>query len=237
MFDNYTLRARYYPIVILLFPVIILGIAYSYQFDTIMHLFASVGLVGAFTYLFSQVGRDQGKRKENELWNGWGGPPTTQILRLRDQRIDKYSKMRYHQRLHHLCPVSTVPDVNLEDTDPAVTDEVYKAWTKYLISQTRDQTKYPLLFKENTSYGFRRNLWGVKPFAIILTSVLILGNYFYWAIQTEKWNPMMFPNSVWYASLGLMILLLFWIFIVTKDWVKIPAFAYAERLCESVDAL
>jgi hypothetical protein len=237
MFDNYTLKARFYPVIILIFPIIILGVFYSFQFQTVIHFISSLGLVGALTFLLSQLGRDQGKLKENKLWKSWGAPPTTKILRLKDSHIDRITKTRYHQKLQSLCPVSIMPNLLMEETTPIEADEIYKAWTKYLISKTRDTIKFNLLFKDNISYGFRRNLWGLKTYAVIFNLFLLIGNYFFWTIQTKNYNPQLFPVNFMYVSIILIIIILFWILIVTESWVKIPALSYSERLCEATEVL
>lgn len=237
MFDNYTLKARYYPVIILFFPIIVLGLFYSFQFDSTIHAFASVSAASALTYLFSQLGRDQGKLKEPALWKSWGGSPSIQIFRLRNEHLDKHTKQRYHQRLLSLCPVDVIPDLEMETNNPNSADEVYKAWSKYLISQTRDTKKYALLFKDNISYGFRRNLWGLKPFAVFIILGLVIGNYLFWVFRMDQWIPVEFPLSFMYSTIALLLLLCFWLFIVTKNWVRIPAFSYAERLCESVEII
>jgi hypothetical protein len=171
------------------------------------------------------------------LWRSWGGPPTTQLFRLSDQRIDEHTKKRYHQKMQNLCAVTTMPDASMEANDPAIADSVYSAWTKYLISQTRDTKKFSLLFKENTSYGFRRNLWGLRGFAILFTVAVILFNYIFWSVKLKIYNPLLLPTSFIYSTITLLVILSFWLLIVTKSWVKRVAFSYAERLCESVDNL
>lgn len=237
MFDNYTLKARLYPVIILIFPIIVLGVFYSFQFQTVIHFFSSLGLVGALTFLLSQLGRDQGKLKENKLWKSWGAAPTTQILRLKDKHIDIITKSRYHQKLQSLCPIPLMPNLNMEETTPNEADEIYKAWTKFLISKTRDTKIFHLLFKDNISYGFRRNLWGLKTYAIVFNLFLLISNYLFWAISTKNYKALSFPVNFMYVSFILIIILLFWIFIVTKSWVKIPALSYAERLCEATEVL
>ena len=237
MFDQYSLKARFYPVIILFFPIVIIGVAYSLEFEKLFALLSSLGMAGALTYLFSQLGRDRGKLKEANLWKSWGGAPSTQLLRINDTRIDKHTKLRYHQRLQVLCPVTVIPSLELENTNCDECDEVYKGWTKYLITKTRDTKTYSLLYKDNISYGFRRNLWGLKIFGILLTSLLILGNYFFWVIRNNTFNPLSFSDSFKYSSAVLVQILLFWIFIVNKKWVRIPAFSYAERLCEATEQI
>ena len=35
---------------------------------------------------------------------------------------------------------------------------------------SRDKAKYPLVFEENVNLGFRRNLWAMKPAAVVITA-------------------------------------------------------------------
>jgi hypothetical protein len=237
MFDNYTLKARFYPVIMLFLPLIVLGLFYSFEFQSVLHFFSSVGILSALTFLFSQLGRDQGKKKEPELWKNWGGTPSIQVLRLRDQIIDKHTKLRYHQKLQTLFPVTTLPDQSMETNNPNEADEVYRAWTQFLITKTRDTKQYSLLFKENINYGFRRNLWGLKRIAITLIFLLIIFNYGFWIYKTQLWNPLHFPDVFIYSSGVLVLLLLFWSIIVSRNWVKSVAFSYASRLCEAVETL
>ncbi|WP_192822777.1 hypothetical protein [Rufibacter sp. LB8] len=237
MFDNYTLKARLYPVIILFFPLVVLGIFYSIEFKNILHFLSSVGVVGALTYLFSQLGRDRGKKLEQLLWQSWGGAPSIQLMRFGNQTIDKYTKSRYHSKLLHLCSVPVHPDEVMERNNPSEADEIYKTWTKFLITKTRDESAFPLLFKENTSYGFRRNLWGLKPFGICLVCIVIISNYFFWCYKLDVFNPIKFSNIFFYTAVVLGLILIFWITVVRKDWIKLPAFSYAERLLESVESM
>ena len=237
MFDAYTLKARVYPMILLIFPLILMGIFYSIEMKSFLPLGSSALIGGTFSYLFSQLGRDKGKTKEQLLWKSWGGTPTTQILRLTNDIIDKHSKKRYHKKLHSICPVSIVPNREMEMSSPAKADDIYRTWTKYLISKTRDVKAYDLLFKDNCSYGFRRNVWGLKPTAIFCISILIICNFAYGYYQTTSINPMLYSVNVLYSIIGLLICLLFWIVVISKNWIKIPAFSYAERLCEAIENL
>jgi hypothetical protein len=235
MFDNYTLKARFYPVIILFSPIIVIGIFYSFQFQSIIVLLSSLGILGALTYLFSQLGRDKGYNKQAQLWNSWGGPPTIQILRFRDTRIDQHTKKRYHEKLQAICPVDSIPDKSSEESNPEIVDEVYQTWTKFMISKTRDTKTFPLLLKDNTSYGFRRNLWGLKPVAILICLTVLLGNFLFWLLKTKTSNPLLYPENFLYSSTALIIILCFWTMIVNKNWVKVPAFSYAERLFEILE--
>lgn len=237
MQDKYALKARIYPVIILLLPILILGVSFSLESQSIRYILSSILLLGALTYLMSQLGRDKGKAKESQLWNKWGGPPTSQLLRLKDTRIDEFTKQRYHLKLREKCPTDQIPNLKLEEKNPKRADAIYRAWTKYLISQTRDIKKFDILFKDNISYGFRRNLWGLKNFALIIAILSILCNYIYWSVFTNNFALFSFQKEFYYSSFFLVIIPLFWLFIVTNEWVKTPAFSYAERLLESVELL
>jgi len=235
--DKYNLNARLYPMVLFYMPVLLLAILFSFQFDKYSHLLASVGILGALSYLIKQIGRDAGKTKEKKLWDSWGGAPTTQLLRWRNTTIDVNTKKRYHVQLQAACPVTNDPDPKLEASSPEEADVAYQAWVKFLIAKTRDTKKYPLLFSENINYGFRRNLWGLKRYAIGLLLILMGLTYLYYTIRTKVYSPLNFPLLFIVAEAGLAALICLWVFIVTASWVKIPAFAYAERLLESVESL
>lgn len=237
MFDTYTLKARVYPIVILLFPILMIGLFYSFEFNSFLPLGSSALISGAFSYLFSQLGRDKGKNKEAELWQHWGGMPSVQLLRLSNQAIDKHTKQRYHKKLLSLCPVNATPNEWMEENTLAEADEIYKTWSAYLRSKTRDTKVYSLLFKDNCSYGFRRNMWGLKSIAIQLIILLLAGNFVLGFYKTKSINPLLYGHGVQYCIVGLLLMLSFWLFVVSKKWVRLPAFSYAERLCEATETL
>lgn len=216
---------------ILLLPLIILGIAYSIEMESYLNILSSLGVSAALSYFLAQIGRDSGKRKEKGLWEYWGGAPVEQLFSYQNSVLDLQTKNRYHKKM--ISKVSMESDIDFKSASQNETKSIYQAWTKYLIANTRDTKKYSLLFKELISYGFRRNLWGLRIFSIILILLCIIGNY----IITRSLNPIEYSLTFKVSEIALLGLLLIWIFIVNRDWVKIPAFAYAERLLETIDSL
>jgi hypothetical protein len=237
MKTKYSLVARTYPIMILLIPLVITGSYLSVNFDNYYHFFTSIGLLGALSFLLTQLGRDFGKKKEHALWKSWGGMPTIQILRFNNDFLDDLTKKRYHLRLNELCPVEHIPTKELEQINPSEIDKIYSTWTKFMISNTRDTNKYRLLYKENINYGFRRNLWGLKKIAIclILINICIITLF---SGSKLGFNFFFQWTNEYFISLGLLlVILIFWILIVTKDWIKRVAFSYAERLFELTEKI
>lgn len=233
MFDTYTLKARINPVVIFALPGFLLLVTYSIKLDALQPILCSAAITSAITFLLSQIGRQQGKKKEQKLWEDWGGTPTTQLFRWRNHVIPTHVKKRYHAALQQRVPVPTTSDSVFESQFPAEADEIYAAWSHYLRVETRDTKTWNLVFKENINYGFRRNLWGMKPAAIMLLLLLGIGNYFYNVYIYEDYNILCFTKSFWLTNGILVAFLGLWIFIITKEFVRVAAFAYAERLLEA----
>lgn len=230
--DKYSLNARLYPIIILFIPILILGLFYSFAFKNYMHTMISFGITAALSYFFSNLGRDMGKKKELNLWKEWGGMPSVQLFSFQNNIIDYYTKVNYHNILMELAPPSN-ENINFEKAEIEDVEEIYRSWTRYLISKTRDYKNFPLLFNENISYGFRRNLWGLKKPSLIIISFSMFANFaFQWSKFTFYYN--LYQTEFFLSESILLGILLFWIFIINSNWVKIPAFAYAERLLESI---
>lgn len=235
--DRYSLTARVYPMILFYLPLSVLFLIAIWDFQQYYHFGIPVGLVGVLAYLSSHLGRDVGKNKEAGLWRDWGGTPTTQLFRWRNVRLDMYTKARNHTKMEQLCPIGRTVDEQFERVNPDDADEAYRAWTKYIIGKTRDVNQYTLIFKENMAYGFRRNLWGLKPLAITLIVLLIGVTYGFFVYSSGVWTIDQFPQVFFVAEIFLIFILLFWLLRVTKEWVKLTAFAYAERLHEAIETL
>ena len=233
--DKYSLKARLYPAFIVLLPAFIVSLYYITDFEKYYHYATALISVGLFTYLLAQLGRDKGKTKEVKLFAYWGGKPTTLIFRHSDNFIDGVTKKRYHKLLEEKIVDINIPTPEQEQIDIKFADQVYESCTKYLISKTRDTKKFPLIFKENISYGFRRNLWGMKMWALVLLSILIIIHFYF--ITDGFTAKIELKNKDIFLFVFFGIMLLFWFFIVTKNWIKLTAYAYAERLIEAVNEL
>ncbi len=233
--DKYTIKARLYPSFLVLLPAFVVSIYYITDIEKYYHYFTAFAAVGLFTYLLAQLGRDKGKLKEPDLHIFFGGKPTTQILRHSNNHIDIVTKQRYHKLLSQKIDNLKIPTAEEEAYNANHADQVYDSCAKYLISKTRDTKKFNLLFKENISYGFRRNLWGMKPWALLLIILCFICHLFFATKQFVVFNQFA-PKDI-----GLFVFLfvttIFWFSVVTKNWIKIVAFAYAERLYESLNDL
>ena len=139
---------------------------------------------------------------------------------------------RYHRLLNELDPTLDLPTAEGEASDPRSADQAYEVATKWLIDKTRDTDMFQLLFKENVSYGFRRNLWGLKPLALPLAIVAAA------LCVACAWPPVGAVELDWAVACAVSIgLVVFWVGWVRPSWVRIPADAYADRLFEACERL
>jgi len=176
--------------------------------------------------LAAQLGRDAGKRKEPLLFDSWGGAPTTVLLRHRSH-LNPVLRRQYHRRLSSLTEGSRYPTPAQEANDPAAADAVYEASVRALRERTRDKRRFPLVFEEVCNYGFRRNLWAHRGLGIALSLMSLV-------IATAA--VLILPPAPFVAVIVVdIVALIVWTRVVTRDWVREAAFAYAEQLLASTE--
>lgn len=234
-FDAYTWRARIIPVFLAVFPLAVAVALWVPDLALIGRLAGMLLVPFGVAMLMSQIGRDLGKRREPRLWQRWGGAPTTQLLRHRNDKANPIIRERYHKKLVGLQPDLTLPTAEEEERDAVRADHAYEACVRYLITKTRDRKQFPLLFSENVNYGFRRNLWGMKPFGALFSLAGLATCALYLRLYWENFQLVSAE-----ASAGAFInlaLFLFWLFWVTPSWVRIAGDAYAERLLETCEEL
>lgn len=233
--DGYERKARLYPALVVLAPIAILVFAVMLPTLSTVKSVTAVILACGGTWLLSHLARDEGKKGEPKLFEKWGGMPSVAIFRHRDSRVDPITKERYHKKLADLVKGASAPSPADETTAPEAAENVYRAWSTYVRVNTRDTKKYPLLFQENVCYGYRRNVWGLRPIGITVSALCALGGLGWIVYQYHSGSNL--SEAVIGAAAIALVLLLLWIFRFTPDWVRIPADAYAERLAEAVDGL
>ncbi|WP_342609135.1 hypothetical protein [Vibrio tritonius] len=242
LFDKYSFNARVKPAFFLALPIVISVIAlYEPARSWGGAVITFITSFGVITFAANQMST-KGNILQEKLYKKWGGAPTTLILRHSDSRLDKHTKARYMSKLEEIVPNFKTISANDEAGDPENADEMYRTAATFLREHTRDTSQYPLVFKENISYGFSRNIRAFKwigvlvsALSVIVSSIIVWFNYL-----KEKSEPiwdMLF--SIPFESLSLLVLLivilLTWLFVVTEKWVEIRAFAYARALFASCE--
>lgn len=165
--DAYTMRARVYPALIGMTPVIALS-AVLVPWHQIGWGYAGVAVgVGVLFCAFADLSRRLGKAVERELFPDTNGRPYMTLLRHSDTEYDAKTKDRYRNMLAERLG-EAAPTQSEEEEDPKAAAAFYERCGAWLRERTRDAAKYKVLKEENITYGFRRNLYGLKWLVLFL---------------------------------------------------------------------
>ncbi|SRR6266567_225761 len=230
LFDHYSFRARLQPALITLLPAAIGVFAWTGPGDKGMSaLWTLLGTAGT-TYFLAITARNAGKQLEPKLWESWGGTPTTQLLR-HSGPANPVLLERWHNQLARVVGVS-LPTRDEETADPKKADQVYEAAVRLQIGKTRDTKAFPLVYKELVHYGSCRNLFALRKLGIVVS---VLGTVT--SAGAGVWSPNLGKSFLtpWVCTAVCLSFLAWWVTAVKSAWVKVPAFAYAERLFESTE--
>lgn len=237
--DAYNLRARVAPVLIVLAPLGFAAAALFPDGKKLTGALISTGGTAALVVLFGQIGRDIGKRRQGELFDRWGGSPTTKMLEFRSSSLNAQTLTRYHGKLKRLRPDLRIPMTRAdEEADTAGADSAYQSAADYLREATRDKKRFPLVIEENMNFGFRRNLWGMKAAGIVLSLVglaICIARAAHTYYKSETLDPLALVGTIICA-----FLLVLWLLRVRERWVRIAAEEYSRELlsaCEQLEPL
>ena len=147
LFDEYSFKARLMPTFLILLPVALAAWALMQNIQLDWKFLGGIIVYCGGTFLLSQLGRDLGRRKQDHLFDLWGGKPTTRLLRHRAPKtIDPITLNRYHAKLGNLID-KTFPSKEEEAADKKVADMLYESGGKMLLEKTRDKNKFALVFQ------------------------------------------------------------------------------------------
>ena len=240
LFDPYDRKARVQPALLTVVPILVVCLLLIPQLSI---MWATVGGVllscGSIT-LLAQVGRDRGKELEPMIFAAWGGKPSVAMLRHRDTRLAKPTKDRYRAFLTANISGLELASPEVEQQSPAQADDGYESSTAWLLAQTRDRARFRLIFQENINYGFRRNTWALRPWALavdLIAIVLVL------LLESDAWSGEIgtaiqaVSEPAWMCLAVTLIHGLLFCFLVRPNWVKVAAEAYAYQLLGACDTI
>jgi hypothetical protein len=170
--DAYTMKARLVPAVIAGAPAFAFAAIFvSWGSLGLTHLIAGTALTVLFA-AFADVARRRGNAIELKLIERIGGLPTTTTLRHRDETYDDDTKVGFHAFIASKLG-KPAPTAAAEAADPGAADKYYARGATWLRENTRDAKKFDILLNENISYGFRRNLLGLKLPGFVMNAVIV----------------------------------------------------------------
>ena len=230
MFDEYGRKAQLYPALLGLMPALVTAFV---MFPQLISLKGSVGaiIIGCGTlYLLANIAREAGRRKQGSLFPD--GMPTEQLLRHRDHALDSQTKDRYKRYLLSNVPGLRLPTAEDEEADPQTADRDYRSAVKWMLDNTRDNQR---VMQENIAYGFRRNLFGLRIWAITIT--LAMGTLAAVIIWHRHKTDLLAtgPEMLLVVFVDLLVLPAIWLWVVTQKWVRSAAEGYAYALLGTCD--
>jgi len=157
--DRYDRNARLKPALLTVLPVAWTVLAWAPGHELGWGAFWSLFLTTGGTFLIVQLARDRGKALEKGLYEIWGGRPSERVLSYAGSN-NQLLLSRRHERLRQLVSNVTLP-INAADEAalPLTANDAYETCTAWLISQTRDQQKFPLGLDPVWWTSF---LWGIR---------------------------------------------------------------------------
>ena len=171
-FDQYEIRARIAPTIVVLSPLILafLLIVLSVSDSWIISLSSLAVVALITTYALSFLVGYLGRRIQPALWDKWGGAPTTSMLRWRDETFSDGAKRRMRERAARVSS-TTLPSREEEEQNPGKADQqLLQAFTT-VKAVVRQEDPEGVWSKHNSEYGFNRNLLGSREVWLI-SSVL-----------------------------------------------------------------
>lgn len=238
LYDSYDRKARLAPALLAVAPLLAAAL-FTFDNAALIGRLASLLVAVGMLWLLVDMSRGLGRAKQQWLFEEWGGPPSVQLLRHTDPSIDPHTKARYHACLQTKAKVA-LPTPEEEATNPSGADALYDSALQWLLQNTRDKKRFPLLAAENAAYGFRRNGYGMRwvGFAICVLAVLwtmrkayMLPPESFITVAAEPQNAVQLILSV--------ALALVWVFYFKETMVRDAAFTYARELircCEVIGA-
>ena len=227
IFDAYSLRARLFPAIIAAAPALAaLTLLISWRSD----LSNAIATIASLVLLFAIADLARARAVLlSELYQAWRDAVDYDVAKRSD--VDSGSK----ERTAFLAAKLGCQPSLMKRGEPNSADAFYEQCGVWLRQNTRDTNKFSVLFAENVTYGFRRNLLGVKRLALGL-NLLVVGICVVllwrtsWAIEAEQGKRVAVVLIVAAAHAAYMLLA------VRKSAVWDAAKAYGRELILSCEA-
>jgi len=229
-FDRYDRNARLRPALFTILPILVSVAIWYPKIWSLFGALASLLVTCGVTFLLAQLARQRGRRLEHRWTPAIGRAHTAKLLSHSDPTLPAATKARYHAYLSSHGVV--LPTIQQERRDPAKVQDQYISAIMWLLEHTRQDAGKSLLLDENIAYGFRRNLRGLKPFALVILALALTANVA--LVWRGGWASPMLETGVMLGG-GLALVTLIWIFYITKPFVEDASLAYAQRLLAQSD--
>ncbi|MDB6454201.1 hypothetical protein [Falsirhodobacter sp. 20TX0035] len=232
-FDTYSLKARAFPALIAGLPALAF-IFIIVPWDRLgLPQAIAVSMGAILLYAFSDMARQRGKIVQAKLEIG---ETPDQWLRGNTD-IPEISKDRFRAYISSKLK-QEAPSAEDEKYNRQQANDFYRSAGTWLRDNTRDTSLFSLLFAENVTYGFRRNLLGLKPISLFFNLVVFLTCSLiiylkppYFSAQEQIVEKLIITMAAAFLHSAYMV------FAVNKDSVRDASKAYGRQLILSCDTL
>jgi hypothetical protein len=175
LLDRYQIQARIAPTLIVFLPLIVALLAVLLglfgPLPVSLFGFGMIALAAlAVLYALSFWVQHLGKEKQDELWAGWGGAPTTRVLRWRDTTLMDEKKRRMRDKAQEISGVTLLSEAEERERSEEADERIEQAVAQVRRAVRRSDPDN-LSSVHNAEYGFCRNLLGSRSL-LVYTSVL-----------------------------------------------------------------
>lgn len=221
--DPYELKARIVPgLILALAPLV--DLASAAPVLSSLPIFAASGVCSlALVYFLGSFARARGEAIERELWNSWGGPPSTRLLRLRDSHFGDGLKTSIREALAKALSARLMT-ADEEAKNPEGADRFIVDAFRQVRQYIRQHDPDGLWQKQNIEYGFYRNLLGCR----VTWSVLSILAALFAAIHGERTGAGLVNPAFGVASVSFFCAVYVGWFVL-PDATKRVADEYAEK--------
>jgi hypothetical protein len=232
--DAYDLQARHAPVVFAALPIILVAIAFVPELGDTRLQAGSIGLllVVALGFVATRLARSAGRARQAQLYQTWGGQPTTAMLRVDDPRVNPQTKMIYRERLRRLGNSFPIPNEEEERRDRVAFDIKIAAAMDEVRRRAKEKG-VKAVHRENINYGAARNAYGLKPYGLGAGAVAAAALIFA-VVQRGGFSPTPLELAV---GMGIIAIAGTWLLACTPDRVRHHGEAYALALFEAIESL
>ncbi|MFJ9180875.1 hypothetical protein [Streptomyces sp. NPDC102360] len=234
--DDYERRARLSPALLALLPInfalAVLGLSKA---PVVVSVLTALSLAGG-PIVLAELVRHQGRKVQETLWTSWGGPPTVQKLRLRQEEQNSLQRETWRQAVSSVAGIELY-SARRERANKAKADEVIEVAVGQIRSLTRGEARFPLVRAENRSYGFHRNLYGIRWVGRTTALLVVLGvlAYMLWLANVDHQPVLTIVNALaLFTTAGCLVI---WSVLPSSERTKSAAERYAYELLQAAVVL
>jgi hypothetical protein len=233
--DKYEWQARLVPGMLAIFPVAVTITALGLRHGSVVSVIASLlSLAGGAVFL-ADVVRRLGVAAQRRLWADWGGAPTTIALRLRQPATNTVQRDIWRAAVEKVSGVR-LASFRSESANPEKADQAINTAVSRLRELTRGNGFY-LLQAESRSYGYRRNLYGVRIVGRIVALLGVLSTLGFALWPLIHGHHLDFQSTTVLGLLVNALVVLGWWLLPTSGQVKEAGDKYAHQLLEAAVTL